>query len=323
MKSEDFVEASGYLRVLEKRMLNSGSVERIIDASSASEVLKLLSQNSEYDFSGITRTEDYEIVLKAGLKNAYDLLYKISPKPIIVDILAAKYVFHNLKVALKSKYLNKNMDYLYSDIPRVGIDLNGDAPEHIKTAASVAIKTFDETNNPQDIDIILDKHMFGYMLDLCEQFQNDFITKYVQMSIDFYNAKTLMRAKEMQKDRRFLNECFVAGGLISASFFLENYDKHPNELAPVFYYKYFGEVMKESFAAYEKQGNYSTMEKLFDNFVLEHVKQAKYIAFGPEILFAYLVLKENEVKQIRILVTCKNNNIPIEALRERLRDNYA
>ena len=309
------------------------SIGRITDAPNVSEVLRVLSQESEYEFSSSKGIKDYESVLMSGLKNMYGLLYKISAHREIVDIPACKYDFHNLKVALKSKYIHNDADYLYlnittldpariKDFVKSGAE-NDEFPAYITAAAGDAQNKFDESGEPQDIDVILDRHMFAYMLSVCEKVQNDFITEYVRLSIDFYNIKTLLRVKNMQKGSRFLNESLVSGGLTHTDFFLRNYDKSPEMLTSVFHYKYFGDVIKNGMESYSKEGNYSGLEKLFDNCLISHIKKAKYVAFGAEVLFAYIISKENEMRQIRILVTCKNNNIPVEILKERLRDNYA
>lgn len=343
MKNEDFVEASAHLRVAEKRMLNNQSINRIIDAPTSLDALRLVSQNSEYDFSSIDKTEDYEPILKDGLKKLYDKMYKLSKHREVIDIPAAKYDFHNLKVALKSKYTNKERDTLYSCISDVNPsdikdfinepksskneDFYGDKeaalPSHLTDALEDAGNVYQEKKDPGIIDIVLDRHMFAHMLMLCEKVSNPFITEYVQLSIDFYNIKTLMRVKNMQKGSRFLNESLIPGGLTDTDFFLENYDKSTDALTSIFYYKYFGDIMKNGMEEYSKTGNYSGLERVFDDYLMEYVKKAKYIAFGPEVLFAYLISKENEIRQIRILISCKNNNIPADALKERLRDNYA
>jgi V/A-type H+-transporting ATPase subunit C len=199
----------------------------------------------------------------------------------------------------------------------------GDLPEYIYDAADEVESAYEEKKDPQEIDLILDRLMFQHMLSLCERLENEFITEYVRLSIDFYNIKTLMRVKNMQKGSRFLNECLVPGGLTDKSFLLENYDKPPDALASVFYYKYFGEPVKKGLESYAKTGNFSNLEKLFDNYLIEYVKKAKFIPFGPEVLFAYIVSKENEIRQIRILMTSKINHIQTDAIKERLRDNYA
>ena len=50
---------------------------------------------------------------------------------------------------------------------------------------------------------------------------------------------------------------------------------------------------------------------------------SKYIVFGPEPLFTYLVAKEREINAIRMIMVSKINNISPDKVKERLRDTYA
>lgn len=333
MKDTDYTSIAGYLRVLEKRLLTRESIERVIDVADADEAAKMLSQASEYDFSALKRPEDYEQVLKQSLKQTYDEMYSISPYPEVVSLVLSKYDYHNLKVALKAKAMGKDYESLYVDFTDIspkdieklvsGSEKVENLPEHIVEAAEKAQKLFSEKNNPQIIDIFLDKHMLAYQLAVAIELKNDFLTEYVKLNIDFYNLKAFMRAKSTNKDLKFLKETLADGGTTSIDVIIENFDKNPETIASNFYYRYFGDIMKTAVEGYERSGNFSSLEKLLDNYLVEYVKKSKYIAFGPEILLSYIFSKENEVKQIRIIMTCKINSIKPDILRERLRDNYA
>jgi len=67
---------------------------------------------------------------------------------------------------------------------------------------------------------------------------------------------------------------------------------------------------------------FTTIEKLFDNKLIEYVKSAKYISYGIEPLAAYLIAKENEIKIARIIMAGKLAGIPSELIRERMRETY-
>ncbi|WP_191980816.1 V-type ATPase subunit, partial [Clostridium haemolyticum] len=68
--------------------------------------------------------------------------------------------------------------------------------------------------------------------------------------------------------------------------------------------------------------NFKIFEKLCDNFIMNFIKDAKYISFGPEPLIAYILAKENEIKIIRIIMVGKINNIDSQVIGERLREIY-
>ena len=56
--------------------------------------------------------------------------------------------------------------------------------------------------------------------------------------------------------------------------------------------------------------------------MMEYVKVAKYKALTIEPLVAYVYAKETEIKNIRIILTGKINQIEPQNIKERLRDSY-
>ena len=333
MDYSNYARSVGYLRIREKNLLQSGSLMRIVDSVDALEAAKLISQNSEYDFSSLSKAEDYEQIIDETLKKAYGYLYAIAPDKTIIDIILAKYDYHNLKTALKSKYLKKDHSELYinyteTDPAAISAALQSDTkqknlPAHLLSAAALALSAYQNGDTPGDVDIALDLHMFAHTVNLANAAKNGFICEYVQFTIDFYNLKTMLRAKNMGREAKFVREALCEGGKIPKAQIFEHFDKEPAALGEAFHYKYFGAIMKAALENYEKAGDFSSLEKLSDDFLVEHIKKSKYISLGPEIFMSYIFSKENEAKQIRIIMSGKINNIPPGEIKERLRDNYA
>ncbi len=333
--NEDFAKSVGYLRAVEKRLLSRDNIERVIDAPTANDALKLLSQG-DYDFSLLKRPEDYGTVLEAQLPQVYEMIAKISPTADFLNLLQIRYDYHNLKTLLKAKYLKKSgkeVDDILIRTALVDVDALKEAVETGKTkpiASAPALvaafeageKAFAETGDPQMLDIVLDGCMFGDMLTRAEAVGNKFITDYVKYNIDFYNLKSLLRVKKMQKPKRFAERALIDGGLTKKDVYTDSYDKTFMNIAADFAYKYFGDMAKKGLDEFERTGSFSALEKLCDNFLMDYLKRAKYISLGPEPLFAYVLAKESEVRQIRILMVGKINNIGEQALKERLRDVY-
>jgi V/A-type H+-transporting ATPase subunit C len=51
------------------------------------------------------------------------------------------------------------------------------------------------------------------------------------------------------------------------------------------------------------------LEKLSDNYIMAYVRKALFTAFGLEPLIGYLIAKENEIKNLRIIMVGKINGI--------------
>jgi len=55
---------------------------------------------------------------------------------------------------------------------------------------------------------------------------------------------------------------------------------------------------------------------------MDMARDAKFISHGPEVIFAYLISKEMEIKNLRIVLVSKLNKLSPESIRERLREYF-
>ena len=54
----------------------------------------------------------------------------------------------------------------------------------------------------------------------------------------------------------------------------------------------------------------------------DFTRDSKMVTFGPEVLMNYIISKEAEVKNLRILLVSKQNKLPKEFTLEKLRKSY-
>ncbi len=333
MDRMNFTQAVARLRVLEKRLLNKVKIERMIDSPSAEEVLKIL-QETEYAslMGNVKRAEDYDILLKEELKRVYSLMYQVSPDPVIVDIMSLKYDYHNIKVMLKGRALNKDFSHMVIPVGTVDIEelkiymtsseykeLNPKMREAILEVENV----YHEIKDPQKIDIILDQYMYIDMLARADETKNDFIIDSIKRNVDFSNIKSIIRLKKQQKDVKFLKEVILNGGYIASDVLLRAFEDPIENMAAKFATSKYGEIVRLGLDEYMKTGKLSVLEKLSENYIMKTLKTAKYVTFGPEPIFAYIAAKETEIKIIRIIMVGKLNNFDTAVIRERVRDVYA
>lgn len=65
------------------------------------------------------------------------------------------------------------------------------------------------------------------------------------------------------------------------------------------------EIIEKGGEKVRETGMYSLLEKLCDNKRIEYIKDAKYISFGIEPAAAYLIAKDSEIKNLRMIFTGK------------------
>lgn len=331
LNKPDYVPHIGLLRILEKRILKTADISRIIDAPSPEEAMRLIGSASEYDFSALRFPEQYEQVLRPAQLEIYERCRAMSPDAETVDIAACRYLFHNLKTAVKAKLTGSSDDGVYSDISVSDFsteDLRravfGDAvlPDYLAEAVRESIEDYERYNNPQAIDVAIDKAQLKRQLELSQKLKSEFITSYIKKSIDYYNLLTTLRAKEMRQPAVFLERALADGGILPTAYFSERFTMSIQAMASNFSYRYFGKTTSKGIEAYQRVGNFSQLEKLLDDDLVAEIRKSKMIAFGPETVFSYLLAKENEIRQIRIIMAAKINKLSAARLSERLRENY-
>ena len=328
-----FTQAVSRIWVLETKLIDKAKIERMIEAPSANEVLRILNE-TEYSnvSSNIKRAEDYEEILSAELKRVYDLVYEISPIKDVVKIMSLKYDYHNIKVLLKGKVLNKDLSSMLInlgslDLQEIKRKIDGDnfksLSGNLGKGIAEALKAFEETKDPQKIDIILDKYMYKDLVELQKSLNYKFIDNLVKAMIDSTNIRTLLRIKKQNKNRDFAKEVIVEGGEIDSSRLIALLSETPENIMNKLQSTIYSNLVKEGLEGYIESDSASLLEKLSDNYIMDLMKGSKLVTFGPEKILSYIYAKETEIKVIRIIMVGKLNNIAEEVIRERLRDIYA
>jgi len=327
-----YAQAVSRIRAMENRLLDSTKINRMIESSTADEAMKVLQETEYGEFMGsVKRVEDYEILLSEELKRVYSLMYEISPEKLIVDILSLKYDYHNAKVLIKAKILNKDYDYLLIPVGTTNVDIlkNSiytdnyiDLNNYMREAIEKALASYELEHDPQKIDIYIDRYLYKEMLKLANKLDDTFMVGYIQKMIDITNIKTFLRVKNQKKEKDFLNEVLIKGGKIDLDIFRDYYnDSNENFMNRISHTDYF-DILRDGLEKFNSSGSLNAFEKLFDNFIMKFIREAKYVSFGVEPLMAYVLAKETEIKIIRIIMVGKLNNVKPDVIRGRLRDVY-
>ncbi len=332
MDRMDYTQAVATMRVYEKRLLDQIKIERMVEADSAEDVLKIL-QETEYSRSipSGTRPEDFEEVLSNELTTVYaDINGKIKD-PAIIAVLALRYDYQNLKTLLKAEALGEGLDLDLSNMGTVPAQAMRsefeagslkDAGAQFQAAAEAARDEFSKSQDPQQMDFVLDRAYYAHIGELLEGLDVDMIQDYVRYQIDSYNLLALMRTRKQEKDPRFIQDVVVPGGQIEVREILDSASDAPEQIGARFLGRKVGPALKRGVDEYLSTGRLGELERQLENGLMDLVRPARTVVFGPEPLFGYVVAKERENKLLRIIFVSKLNNIPPDRIRERLRDIY-
>lgn len=322
MKETAYTFAVAKIRTIETNLLNSSDIEQLITASDYDSAIRVLEDKG---FISENENEDIECLLKQQIKNTWQLLSEISPDRSQLEFLVVRNDFHNLKAVLKALLSGvENADYFI--LPSL-ID-----PELIKTAviskrfndlpnflADGAAKTYDvlvRTTDGQLADIMLDAMTLDNIILRAEKTSNNFIKKLAELIAVTANIKLAFRAARTGKDEQFLKTALCSPKTLDKSALINAAKKGLEELINFLS----GTAYKEA-AEYFKIST-TAFEKWCDDIIMSHIESAKYVSFGTEPLIAYYIAKEAEIKTIRIILSCKHNNMAADIIRERVRKLY-
>ncbi len=353
MNKDDYISASISTRMYEKNLLTRTDLERLNDYDSLREVLNQLNETIYRGFiNDLDRPEEYEKILKDELKRVYKVIEDIAPDKEIIDYMKEKYIFHNLKVLVKELIQDKDYSSLYLEMGDVDLayikknlikedrksdffdkvaslssdkedDLGKDPRDLYLDYSQKALSTYEETKNPQDIDISLDKSYYEKLLIDAKALDMDSLIDFTRETIDLINLKSLLRVKSQDEDMETLEKILIEGGFIEPIKFKEYFSYEINQLIGSLSNAIIGSYVKDSLKDdLDLDDNILALEKAIDSHMTDYTRDSKMITFGPEVLMNYVISKETEIKNLRILLVSKLNKLDKEFTLEKLRKSY-
>jgi len=333
-----YAYAVGRIRALETRFLDRTGITRLLEAESPSEVLKLLSEGEyESSLSGIQDATDFEMALNIERERIYSLIDDLSLDMELTQIFRIRWDFHNLKTLLKASYVGMSISDIGDILVISGLvpvenmrilvnpdeeGSKGEMPEYIADALADARSQYEESQNPQTIDIVIDNHLQEFIYQRLLDYPNPFLQSYFEAIVDLTNIKSFIRIKMLEENVRMLDMVLLPHGSLGNEFYMSQFEETVENLAAMLANTPYAEVISEGLRRWSEDHSLSTYERLLDNYLVNYIKAAKYIIFGVEPLIGYLLAKEHEMKLIRIIVIGKLNDLPADNIRERLRDTY-
>lgn len=311
------------IRVLEKNILNKQTLNQMAEAKSPEEALRILTE-AGYSNKGVEHTHDFESLLSAEMMKTYEIIKGLVPEEKFVDVFLYKNDYHNLKVLMKEELSGLDGSKYFIDSGTIPLNILKEAivnrdfrslPKIMASAIEEAFDLYSKTQSGQKIDITLDQGAFASMKEAAKESKNQFVMNYVTKLCDITNLKSFLRIRKMKKGFHEFLGVFIPGGDISSETFAQAFAN--DSPAAIFKATSYSSICEEGM-----HQSFTEFERLCDNYLMEYVKEAKYMALTLEPLVAFLYAKETEIKTVRIIMTSKLNHIDTETIKERLRDAY-
>ena len=326
----DYLYVTARIRALECKLLTRERMERMLDAGTDEEAAKVLLECGYAEAPGPS-AEDLERALMAEHVRVFSFLDAVTPEHALIDVFRVKYDYHNIKAMLKAGAMSLEAEPLLIDSGRIKpgpladmvwqADMKG-LPEAMRKAACEARDVLAHTGDPQQSDMVLDRAYFQEMRAIAKDSGSEFLAGYVRLCIDLANLRILVRSLRTGREAGFLRAALMDGGNVDKDRIMAAVDAGGPVHEP-----FAGSALEETAAegtpASRRETTLTAFERFGDDALLRYMKAAKLVAFGEQPLVAFIAAKETEIITIRTIMSGRRAGVPLDVIRERLRETYA
>ncbi|MDD3214510.1 MAG: V-type ATPase subunit [Eubacteriales bacterium] len=315
--------ACGRVGVLRRTELKPAQLDRLLSAHNYGEAVRTL---SDIGFAAADNM-DFQAAADRHVYEACELIKAVTPEPLVTDCFLLRYDVHNLKVLLKSRHLAQKPQFLSNcgtikpEKLRhcVADHTYAPLPTELKAAMETLEKRIAAQFDPMLIDAELDRAMYRQIfayLSISEK--ADVAMKYFQAKADLQNVVMLLRLKAMGKDAAFFETVALPGGNVSVKAYAAAFSE--SERLARLLRRYSADVYQAALAATADAAKLPFLEKVADDYLFGLLAKYRYDSASMEILIAFLLQKQREATDVRLIMAGKLNNFTPAAITERMRE---
>lgn len=349
---QSYAYAVARVRQLENGLLDRARIARMLNARSATDALRVLSETYYSEAMGEASAENFEAVLARELERVYGDISEFVPNTAIITLFRMGYDLHNCKVAFRARFLGSDGQGLWSPLgtvpaaelqKAVAEEASYDGfPEHVRallcagfehTALShsahrlqgdsdseqLDLRSFD----PLSLDLVLDKVYFTALMQTGRDVRSPLVSKMYRARIDLANMTGFLRCRRLKRSVRFFHSFFIPLGNLRFDQFEEIYEGPIDAFVRRMSISGYESLMAEWGPVSERKEAIAVLERLGRRHCAAIARDSIAVYFGPEPIVAYLLAKEDEVSDLHAILVGKANGLDAESIRERLSGAYA
>lgn len=320
--SEEYTYAVARIRALEVSLFSNSTIDQLIACQDYRQCLQFLEEKGWGDSE---TAGNAEAILTREEEKIWEVVQELSIGMENFDVLSYPKLFHNLKAAIKAVCTQeKNRHIFYEDVKIPGKEMLeiiqeknfGKLPAQMQHAAEEAYEKLLQTGDGQLCDVIIDKAALEAVYEAGKVSGEPIIRDYAESTVAVADIKIAVRSQKTAKSIEFMQRAMAECDSISVDQLskaaLSGIDAICDYLRGTAYVEG-AEALAESASAFERW---------CDNRIIETISPQKYNAFTIGPIIAYVIARQNEIKTVRIILSGKQNDLPEESIRERVREMY-
>lgn len=337
-----YIYQTAQVRVLEMQMLSPATFLDMANAESFEAAADSLAA-SEYALpQGLARSRqalaEMENILRLRRSAVRELFSDLMTRPAepgrsridepIVELFRTRDDFANLRLAIRRTVTEKPLGTDYSTDGNVPPELFEQIfaeesepddrpvfPDYVQQAVEKAILAYYQQKDIRQIDYAIDKFQAEYNLNKAHELESIFLLGLFRIQTDLTNIRTMLRLKFTESEQR---NVFLQGGFIELERFRHSLDLGYEALGPLFFVTPYYRVVEAGAGYLASNKSFLKAEQQCDEFLTGFLKSTIQITVGPQPIIAFLLLKENEIRKVRLVLTAKKNHLDTKLILDRI-----
>ena len=308
---------------LEMQMLSKASLLDMANAESFETAVDLLAA-SEYALpQGSKNLAEMENILQLRRTELRQLFADLMLDESIAALFRTRDDFANLRLAIRRTLTEKPLGTDYSNDGNVPAEQFEKVfeeenyallPDYMQQAVERAVLAYYQNLDPalreqkdiRQIDYAIDRLQAEYNLKEARRLENIFLLGLFRIQIDLTNIRTMLRLKFTESEPR---NVFLEGGYIGLERLKHGLDVGYEAVGALFFATPYHQVVESGTNYLASDKSFLRAEQQCAEYLTGFLKSTIQITAGPQPIIAFLLMKENEIRTVRLILTAKKNSL--------------
>lgn len=317
--------ATAQVRTLEMQMLPRNLLLDMANAPDFAAAAGSLSA-SEYAIGQNAGDAEVESMLRERRAAARDQFddWVAENDPEVVELFRSRDDFANLRLALRRALTDRPIGSDYSAEGNVPPELYEQVfekesyelfPDYLRQATEEVVLAYYQNKEIRQIDHAIDRLQAAYRRGRADELDNPFLRSLFRIEVDLTNLRTLLRLKVTDADERSV---FLEGGYIELERFGHGLDAGYEAFGQLFYVTPYHRVAEVGAGYVASDESFLKLEQQCEEYLTGYLRSTVQITAGLQPIVAYLLLKEQEIRTVRLILTAKRNQLDTKLILDRI-----
>lgn len=311
------------VRAMEMQMLTRTTLMDMANAPDFSSAAASLSA-TEYTLGPGAGDAQVETMLRQRRTVARELFAGWMLDKRVVKLFKGRDDFANLRLALRRTLTDQPVGPDYSDQGNVPPERFEQVfaeedyelfPDYLREATEQAVLAYYQNKEIPQIDHAVDRVQAAYKLREARRLGSEFLLNLFKIKIDLTNLRTLLRLKFTEAEQR---NVLLDGGFIELERFRHGLDVGYESLGSLFFVTPYHRIVDGGAGYVGSNQSFLKVEQQCEEYVAGFLKSTVTITAGPQPIIAYLLMKEQEIRTVRLILTAKRNLLDTKLILDRI-----